>query len=233
MHLLSHLLALLLLMIAPASADPLGAPLIVTAVKSGDTLVLNDGRTVRLYGILAANDGAQKQLQELAIGKNVVLRPAPTPQDQHGKTLAEVILPNNKILQEELLKSGNAHVYTTADNPKIATQFYPLEREARAAKRGIWASPVIVTSDNAYKYMGSFRIIEGTVKAVATVNGTTYLNFGDDWRRDFTAMLDSKTAKALGAESLKDKRVRVRGWVYSRNGPMITVGHAEQIETAE
>jgi hypothetical protein len=48
-------------------------------------------------------------------------------------------------------------------------------------------------------------------------------------------MLRGATRKALAkvgmsVESLKGKRLRVRGWVKSRNGPMIEATHPEQIE---
>lgn len=62
-----------------------------------------------------------------------------------------------------------------------------------------------------------------------------YLNFAEDWRADFTISIARKTAKAFEAagldlHALAGKRVRVRGWVERRNGPMIEATYPEQIE---
>ncbi|MDX1711308.1 MAG: hypothetical protein R3316_09250 [Rhodovibrionaceae bacterium] len=69
----------------------------------------------------------------------------------------------------------------------------------------------------------------------ADVRGRVYLNYGEDWRRDFTVTLDRKTAARFRDEGIdplayEGRRLRVRGWVKSFNGPMIEVTHPEQIE---
>ena len=62
-----------------------------------------------------------------------------------------------------------------------------------------------------------------------------YLNFARDWRRDFTLSIDRKNEAAFAAagidlRALAGKRVRVRGTLIWRNGPMIEADHPEQIE---
>ena len=44
--------------------------------------------------------------------------------------------------------------------------------------------------------IGTFRLVEGRVLDAARVRGTTYLNFGEDWRNDFTIAVrrDSRAA---------------------------------------
>jgi hypothetical protein len=80
--------------------------------------------------------------------------------------------------------------------------------------------------------------VEGRVVAVGQGGGNTYLNFAEDWRSDFTILLD-RQAQRLFAEAGVDpavyegRRVRVRGWLKSRNGPMIEATHPEQIEILE
>ncbi|MEQ9608241.1 MAG: thermonuclease family protein, partial [Kiloniellaceae bacterium] len=68
--------------------------------------------------------------------------------------------------------------------------------------------------------------------------GKTYLNFAEDWREDFTISLDRRaerlfTEQGLDLGDYAGKRVRVRGWLKVRNGPMIEVTHPEQIEELE
>jgi hypothetical protein len=62
-----------------------------------------------------------------------------------------------------------------------------------------------------------------------------YLDFGPDWRRDFTVSIakrDRAAFRAAGIDpaGLLDASVRVRGWVRVHNGPMIEATHPEQIE---
>jgi len=81
----------------------------------------------------------------------------------------------------------------------------------------------------------SYQLVEGTVHAVGKGGGRIYLNFAKDWRRDFTIGVERKdvsafTAAGIDLKGLAGKRVRVRGWVEWRNGPMIAATHPEQIE---
>ena len=75
------------------------------------------------------------------------------------------------------------------------------------------------------------RIIEAT----RLRSGRTYLNFGTDYRTDFTVMFDAEDealfdAAGITAETLETRRVRVRGWIEDENGPMIRIDHPDRIE---
>lgn len=238
---LPSILLLLFLGISVAAA----AELRVAAVTDGDTVTLTDGQHVRLYGIMAPKlslgrkhitdwplaHEAKAHLQKMTTG-TVALRPAPQPRDVHGRTLAELVLPDGGSAQAAMVKAGMARVYTLSDNPNIAKALLPLEATARQNKVGIWALPyyAIRTPDNIRRDMNSFQIVQGTVKAVAKVQGTTYINFGDNWREDFTISTTNAIAKKLKADTLAGNPIRVRGWVHSKNGPMITVTHIQQVE---
>ena len=80
-----------------------------------------------------------------------------------------------------------------------------------------------------------YELVEGRVVEAATVRKRTYLNFGADWRSDFTVSLAPKVGKLFVAEgidplSYQGKLIRVRGWLKSYNGPLIEATHPEQIE---
>jgi hypothetical protein len=67
------------------------------------------------------------------------------------------------------------------------------------------------------------------------VRKRTYLNFGADWRSDFTITIAPKDRRLFEADGIdpliyQGKRVRVRGWLKSYNGPLIDATHPEQIE---
>ena len=77
--------------------------------------------------------------------------------------------------------------------------------------------------------------MEGAPKKVAIVRGRAYLNYGADWKTDFTVSIAPRHLKLFRASgvdilSMQNQRLRVRGWIVRRNGAMIAVTHPEQIE---
>jgi micrococcal nuclease len=258
---IGRLFVILLLFMAPAlaRADAVlpfqaSAPsdsATVTEVTDGDTLVLSNGVTVRLVGIQApklpldrpnfkewplAKD-SRRALEEMTLGRRLTLHPASRPIDRWGRTLAHLERADGLWVQGEMLRLGWARVYTFADNRSLAADMLALEREARAARRGIWAHPyyAILTPQQADKAVNSFQIVEGTVADAADVKGRVYLNFGADWKTDFTVVVPPRVRKAMARQgmdpaTLKGRTVRVRGWLKQYNGPMIEVTHPEQME---
>jgi hypothetical protein len=84
----------------------------------------------------------------------------------------------------------------------------------------------------------SYEVVEGRIETVAEVRGRTYLNFGRNWRRDFTVTVAGDAAKLFngqneGLAGLKGRLVRVRGWIENVNGPSINLTHPEQLEILE
>ena len=74
--------------------------------------------------------------------------------------------------------------------------------------------------------------------AVSKSGGETWLDFGADWRSDVTvhigrAAMREVTRAGIDPLSYEGRRVRVRGWITLRNGPMIEITHPEQIERLE
>jgi endonuclease YncB( thermonuclease family) len=116
----------------------------VVGVTDGDTITVLKDRTqvpVRLDGIDCPERGqafgsrAKDFTSELAFGKVVTIRPRIT--DRYGRTVAEVLLPDGRSLNHELVRAGFAwwfRKYATDD-----TGLRRLEEDARAAKRGLWA----------------------------------------------------------------------------------------------
>jgi micrococcal nuclease len=140
-------------------------------------------------------------------------------------------------LQAVMLARGMARVRSLADNRSRVAEMLAIEGEARANKRGIWAHPFyrIRTVGEAEGDIDSFQIVEGIVLDRARVRDRIYLNFGPDWRTDFTVSIETRLLPAfedhgLDPMELKGRRIRVRGWIQSRNGPLIEATHPEQIE---
>ncbi|MEK9647371.1 MAG: thermonuclease family protein [Alphaproteobacteria bacterium] len=225
----------------------------VARVIDGDTLVLEDGAHVRLTGIQAPKipmgrpgfkpwplgEEAKGALAALAEGRAVRLRYGGRRIDRWRRLLAHVEA-DGVWLQGEMLRRGLARVYSFPDNVSRAPELYAVEREARAKRAGIWALDWywIRTPDETASAIGTFQIVEGVPRDIATVRGTTYLNFGNDLLTDFTLSVSARDAHRFrGAgpdqQSLRGRPIRVRGWLNSRNGAMLRLTHSEQLEVAD
>lgn len=227
----------------------------VVAVSDGDTLTLADGRVVRLVGIMVPKlpldregmtawpwaEASKAGLEALALGKDVQLWAGETPSDRHGRVLAHLERTEDGLwLQGEMLLRGLARVYSFSDNRAATIAMYRLEARARGAESGLWSHPRyrVVLAENAERMVRDFALIEGRVRKVADVRGRIYLNFGEDWRRDFTIKAERRTRRLFEVEGLDlttydGTLLRVRGWVRWENGPLIEVTHPEQIEVLE
>ncbi len=183
---------------------------------------------------------AKAALGRLTLGRELGLSFGGRRMDRHGRLLAHVHDRDGRWIQGEMLRLGLARVYTFADNRRLVPDMLALEREARSARRGIWGHPFyrVLSPEETGDHIDSFRLVEGRVRAAAVVRGRGYLNFGEDWRSDFTISIAPKARRlfeAAGVEipSLEGRRVRVRGWIKSYNGPMIEATHPEQVEVLD
>jgi endonuclease YncB( thermonuclease family) len=128
---------------SPAVADFAGK---VVGVSDGDTMtVLRDQSQVRirLYGIDCPETGqdfgsrAKQFTADLAFGKVVTV--VSRDRDRYGRLVAEVVLSDGRVLNDELVKAGLAWWYRLhAQNIGTLRQ---LEAGAREAKRGLWSQP--------------------------------------------------------------------------------------------
>lgn len=78
-------------------------------------------------------------------------------------------------------------------------------------------------------------MVEGKVLSVRESGATIYANFGRRWTRDFAITILKRhrrdfAAAGIDPKELEGRRVRVRGWVEQRRGPMIEAAAPEQIE---
>lgn len=232
---------------------------VVSGVTDGDTVVLESGAEVRLVGIqapklalgrpgfrnwpLAAE--ARKALEALVLGAPVKLVYGGRRIDRHRRLLAHLEREATSSraavwVQGEMLRTGFARVYTFPDNRARAGRMLALERAARAARRGIWRLRAyrVLAPEEARRRIGRFELVEGRVLRAAAVRGRFYLNFGADWRTDFTVSIARKHRRrfrraGIDIASLAGRIIRVRGWLSWQNGPMIEATHPEQLEPVE
>lgn len=140
-------------------------------------------------------------------------------------------------VQGTLVRLGLARVRSESGNPEMIRELYALEELARAEKLGLWAFPEyrIYTPEETMEHTNNFLIVEGRVMSAARKQNNIYLNFGHDWKTDFTVAVSTADNKIffkanMNPLDLNGKTIRVRGWVRPYNGPFMEINHPESIE---
>ena len=232
----------------------------VVKVLDGDTVDLESGLRVRLAGIQAPELAkpwlpqsvdepfarkSRDALVALVENREVELRYGGARRDRHGRALAHMVRGDGLWVQRAMIAAGMARVYSFADNRALVPELLAAERAARAARRGLWAHPWyrVRGAEALDRDANTFQIVEDRVLAAAVVRGRVYLNFGSDWRTDFTITVAPRDRRpfeeawaAAGVDSvsaLAGRRVRARGWIDLYNGPQIVADHPEQIELVD
>lgn len=178
---------------------------------------------------------------ETLLGQEVRLEDAPTFLDRHGRVSAILWLMNGESVQARLVAAGEAALAPVPEVDAGTLQHLLwLEQEARTARRGLWGRGELPILDAARVDAPpmAFVLVEGLVLDVTAAQSFVYVNFGADWRTDFSVRALKADAKAfakagLDLAALEGRRVRIRGRVLAANGPMIEVFHPAQIEVLE
>jgi len=228
----------------------------VSQVVDGDTLMLDNGLVVRLIGIQAPHlklgrEGvedwpkgpeAKAALEAIALNQSVLLRYGGEEKDRYGRLLAQVFVTGAepRWLQQQMLSSGMARVYSFADNRACLPDLFAAETRARAAGLGIWVDPYyrVRRADRPQDFSsltGHYELVEGRVLKAEKNGGRIYLNFGRYFKEDFTAVIDARALRLFTDDRLDPLKlggalVRVRGWIDLQDGPRLTISHPEQIE---
>lgn len=234
-----------------------GSSQAVVRVIDAETISMDDGSEVRLVGALAPHapsgtpnsapwpplDAAKRALEKLVLGRAVELAYAGHRRDRYGRRLAHVFVTvdgERVWVQGRQLSEGHARAYALPGNTACVGELLTYERAAIEGRRGLWANPVYRVREalnprDLLARVNRFEVVSGRVHAVSETSQRIYLNFGPDWRHDFTASLPaarlkSASGKIESLKTLEGKRVRVRGWIERRNGPMIEIADPSEIE---
>ena len=207
---------------------------------AGATFTL-DGAEYRLADILAPEtaayaDAAKRRLQQLLDAPFSVVEVA-EPDRWNRRVVRVLSVPGSGSFAEMLLADGVVRVRPETDEKAIHNRYFASEESSRRGAHGLWADARyrIRPAADAWDAIGHFHLVDGVVVATAKVGGRLYVNFGEDFREDFTATAPSRLAgrwakDGLDLLALKGERVRVRGYVAAINGPSIELDHPRQIE---
>lgn len=247
---------------SPSDSDPLRLTVNNRMVNTidGTTLHLQSGETVELSAIWIPPGHGYEASDELIRAKqfldslimdndsdrNVTLYQTNLSGqgriNRLGHEMAHVVRKSGNVwLQGALIANGLAQAWPTPVNPELASRMYVLEDGARRAGLGLWAANSPYRLFNALDDMPNldrFAVIEGTVKSITMMSNQTFLNFGDDWKTDFTIGVASPIRQILlrnniDLQKMQGQHIRVRGWLRYYNGPYIDLESAIAFETLD
>ena len=215
--------------------------------RTNDVLVLRDGRAVHMEGIRIPHASADRApgyiadqafdaVSALAKGQDLSVTAVAPKEDRYDRVRGQVF-GNEAWIQQALLLAGMARVDIAPDRTECAADLYAAEGEARAASRGLWAVPAyqVRTPDTLGADTGTFQIVQGTVFSAEVKDGRAYIDFGADYKTDFTVTISPEDMANFRSQSVDPrlyagKTIRVRGIVQQFNGPEIEIANPEQVE---
>ncbi len=133
---------MLLLVIHTLSGEIISGKVI--SIKDGDTIEIlykNKAERIRLFGVDCPEKNqdygskARQFTADLVFNKTV--KADIKNKDMYGRSVAEIILPDGQSLNRELVKKGYAWHYKEYSKDETLAE---LENQARAQKKGLWAS---------------------------------------------------------------------------------------------
>jgi hypothetical protein len=142
-----------------------------------------------------------------------------------------------------MLAGGHARYHGLVGEAPCAAELLGIEDAARSRGAGLWANATYAVrsaerTSELMRLRSTFQLVEGRIARLGRSQGRTYLNFGPDWRTDFTIGIASRLAGADAGwlarlAGLEGARVRVRGWIDRRNGPYIELEAPALLEVLE
>ena len=224
----------------------------VIDVVSPSTLLLRNGWIVELSGIdIPGSYGedisplavtARDILKDMLVGERVDVYQTKDRDSGRMNRMGHhlVHLSRNKDdvwAQGMLLTLGLARVKTSISNIDVAQEMLALEDKARQEKIGIWAEERfrVLNPDETEEALGEFAVVEGRIESVALKKNRIYINFGKDWRNDFTVSIAPEDKRRFSKAKLDPlgwggKIIRVRGSIRSYNVPNMEATHPQSIE---
>jgi micrococcal nuclease len=233
----------------------------VTEVIDGDTFKTAGNKTIRLLGINTPEinqpgaDIAKDYLSAMINNKQIRLEKDITDKDDYGRLLRYVFV-DDIFVNAEMVRKGYAETRFYPPDTLFQKELEAIEKIALRNKRGLWSFYVFQmpetstiypdtivlkqTEDNvvhwrdAADYYGQNRTIEGTIVASNNTGKVCFLNFHEDWKRYFTAVIFSSDFDEFPAhpeDYYLNRKVRVHGLIKEYRGkPEIILKSPGQIE---
>lgn len=204
------------------------APVTVQRVVDGDTVRLNDGRSVRMIGLNTPELGkqgrsdepfavaARKRLEALVAASDgrLGLLAGKESKDHYGRTLAHLYGADGANLEAQMLADGLGFQVAVAPNVELVACQQAAERSARQARLGVWRQSPVINAEQISR--SGFAMFSGRVSKVQRNRGGVWIELQDSVvLRVAPNVLGEFDVAAL--ERLKGKQIEARGWVVDRS----------------
>ena len=217
----------------------------VKQVIDGDSLLLADGRQLRLIGINAPEmAGREDEPQPLAIKARAALatligagpiriHPGRQQKDRYGRLLAYVETADGRDVQQRLLSEGLGFLVVIPPNTDRLIRYKTAQDQARGASRGIWGlayfAPISASSLDPGTHPGGFAQVRGTVTAYNASRRYHYFRMGNNFELKIPKA--SWTYFAMSPKHLVKKSVTARGWInHGKYRLQMQVAHPDMLE---
>lgn len=235
-----------------------GAPTEFVQVRhalDGDSLLLADGRQVRLIGVntpeihpsadkhkrVAPQPLAREAARFTAArvnGQRVTLHFERERADRYKRLLAHVMLSDGTSLEEALLREGLGWMVAVPPNIGELARLRAAEDEARLMRRGVWDRTEYrpVAAERLTAKDTGFLIVTGTVRGLRQSSHAYYFELSprasllvprEEWNRYFAGLYASPQA-------LVGRHITARGWASARDGRLrVRVAHPAMLTSPE
>lgn len=211
----------------------------IVRVEKNGVLVLSDGRAILLEGIRLPEEDSRREQALAALraltDKPVTFTATAPKEDRYDRVRAQGFT-GKTWLQAALLEQGLARVAIAPDRNECAPDLYAAEGRGRAAAAGLWADAAYAPRNpqQVKGSTGSFQVIEGWVTNVGQGGGRSFIDFGSDGQRIFSAVIapeDRRAFRGFDLDGLTARHIRIRGIVQDYKGrPEIALSNPAQIE---
>jgi len=231
-----------------------GQAVAVAEVIDGDTLRLVEGTLVRLAGVttprgpmaadetLPLQETARRVLSALLATGAVTMLTTDEVADRYGRIHGQVFVeqPEGTLswVQERLAERGLVRVERPRLTPACNKRLRDAEATAIAAQTGLWGEVAHGIWDardpSLTSRIGLYEVVEGLVLSVGTRTYMTFVDFGREYRRDFTVMITPSMVEKLAVAGMvvadiAGRRVRVRGVIEMSGWPAIRLKQVDEI----
>jgi micrococcal nuclease len=218
----------------------------VKTVYDGDTVVLEDGRKIRLLGINAPEvqhkdkraDAGGEDAKVWLINKlqhaRIRLEFDSERTDKYGRILAHLFNEQKEHINLSLVKAGLATISIYPPNLLYVNELLAAENKAEQESLGIWQRPeyaVIPVSNLKETGHPGWKRLVGKVASIRNTRKSVYLVFSDQ----FEARIERKWLSLFPAvNDYLGKTVEVRGWLNnSRKHFSLLIRHPGAIRLRE
>ncbi len=227
----------------PAADSPVAA-----LAGDGFHLAAPDGAQIVLAGIAfpggdAGDRDAASAAAYRAFAASGAISVVPTGQpDRYGRIVGRVFAGDGRLLEAELVRKGLAVVRPGSGDDGCDRALLALETIARRDRAGLWDDSKIVGKatdrTSLLARSGLYALVEGRIVSVGYGSRMVFLDFGRNYRRDFTIMVPESLHPRLReagipVDSLEGRAVRVRGVIEESGGPAIRLTHPLSLEVLD